>query len=319
MMGYWKNKTVIVTGGAGFLGTHVVEELLQSGCDPRQIVIPRKRDYNLVESAAVSRLFADAQALAKRPLIVIHMAATVGGIGANRENPGLFFYENMLMGVNMIEEARLRSVEKFVQIGTVCAYPKFTPVPFSEDNLWAGYPEETNAPYGIAKKALLVQLQGYRQQYGFNGIYLLPTNLYGPGDNFDPNSSHVIPALIKKFIEAIRCKTTFIDVWGTGSASREFLYVRDAARAIVMAAERYNDPEPVNIGSHREIQIRELVPLIAELTGFSGEIRWDTTKPDGQPRRCLDTTKASERFGFTASTDFREGLAKTINWYIENV
>lgn len=315
---FWTDKTVIVTGGSGFLGTHVVEELRARGCGLDQMLVPRKSEYNLVHSDAVRRLFQDARAMGKGSLVVIHMAATVGGIGANRDNPGLFFYENIMMGVQMIEEARLQSVEKFVQLGTVCAYPKFTPVPFQESELWNGYPEETNAPYGIAKKALLVQLQGYRDQYKFNGIFLLPTNLYGPRDNFDPHSSHVIPALIKKCVDATERGDRYIDVWGTGSASREFLFVEDAAKAIVLATECFNGPEPVNIGASREIAIKDLVPLIAELTGFTGEIRWDSSKPDGQPRRGLDTTRAKELFGFVASTDFRAGLRKTIDWYLES-
>jgi len=306
---FWCNKRVIVTGGAGFLGSNVVNQLKEAGCE--QIIIPRSREYDLTQMEAVKQLYADA-----KPNIVIHLAAKVGGIGANRDNPGRFFYDNLMMGVQMIEVGRQVNLDKFVCLGTVCAYPKFTAVPFHEDELWNGYPEETNAPYGIAKKALLVQLQSYRQQYNFNGIFLLPTNLYGPGDNFDPTSSHVIPALIKKCIDAVRSNTPYIECWGTGSASREFLYVKDAARAIIGASEYYNGDEPVNIGAHREITIRELVPLIAELTGFQGEIRWDTTKPDGQPRRCLDTTRAHELFGFMATTDFREGLQETIQWYV---
>lgn len=307
-MGFWASKRVVVTGGAGFLGSYVVRELKLAGCE--QFVIPRSRDYDLRTMDAVRRLYADA-----RPDIVIHLAAHVGGIGANRENPGSFFYDNLMMGVQLIEAGREVELEKFVCIGTVCAYPKHTPVPFREDDLWNGYPEETNAPYGIAKKALLVQLQAYREQYGLNGIYLLPVNLYGPGDNFDPGSSHVIPALIKKCVDAVNSGQSHIDVWGTGSASREFIYAADAARAIVQATERYDGAEPVNLGAHREITIRELVTLIAELTGFTGELRWDATKPDGQPRRCLDTTRAAERFGFTATTDFREGLREAIAWY----
>ena len=315
-MSFWQNKTVIVTGGAGFLGSHVISQLKDAGCVVEQILVPRKADCDLTQLEAVERLYRDAKINSNRPLIVIHLAATVGGIGANRENPGKFFYDNIMMGVQMIEQARIVGVEKFVQLGTVCAYPKFTPVPFREQDIWNGYPEETNAPYGIAKKALLVQLQGYRQQYGLNGIFLLPTNLYGPGDNFNPGSSHVIPALIKKCVDAVKTNASYIEVWGTGSASREFLFVGDAARAIILAAEKYDGEEPINIGAHREITIRDLVPLIAELTGFTGEIRWDATKPDGQPRRCLDTTRAKELFGFVASTDFREGLKKTIDSYV---
>jgi GDP-L-fucose synthase len=301
-------KRVVVTGGTGFLGSYVVRELKNAGCP--HILVPRSSQYDLRSLEAVQRMYADT-----RPDIVIHLAARVGGIGANRENPGAFFYDNLMMGAQLIEIGRQIGIEKFVCIGTVCAYPKHTPVPFREEELWNGYPEETNAPYGIAKKALLVQLQAYRQQYGFNGIYLLPVNLYGPGDNFDPSSSHVIPALIKKCVDAVQNAAPYIDVWGTGSASREFLYAADAARAIVLATERYNDAEPVNIGAHREITIRELITLIADLTGFKGEIRWDATKPDGQPRRCLDTTRARELFEFTATTDFREGLLETIRWY----
>jgi GDP-L-fucose synthase len=303
-----ETKSVVVTGGSGFLGSYVVRELEKAGC--RHIFVPRSQQYDLRDQAAVQQLYADA-----RPDVVIHLAARVGGIGANRENPGSYFYDNLVMGVQLIETGRRLGLEKFVCVGTVCAYPKFTPVPFHEDDLWNGYPEETNAPYGIAKKALLVQLQAYRQQYGMNGIYLLPVNLYGPGDNFDPASSHVIPALIKKCVDAVDADAPFIDAWGTGSASREFLYAVDAARAIVLATQRYDGAEPVNLGAHREITIRELVTLIAELTGFRGEIRWDVTKPDGQPRRCLDTTRARELFGFTATTDFREGLRETIDWY----
>ncbi len=307
-MGFWSARRVVVTGGAGFVGSYVVRELARAGCS--QIVVPRSSEYDLRDMTAVRRLYADAA-----PDIVIHCAAKVGGIGANRENPGSFFYDNLMMGAQLIEVGRQVGLEKFVCLGTVCAYPKHTPVPFREEDLWNGYPEETNAPYGIAKKALLVQLQSYREQYGLAGIYLLPVNLYGPGDNFDPGSSHVIPALIKKCVDAVNSGQDTIEVWGTGSASREFLYVGDAARAIVQAAERYDGAEPVNIGAHREITIRELVTTIAELTGFTGELRWDATKPDGQPRRCLDTTRATELFGFTATTDFHEGLRETIAWY----
>lgn len=304
----WRDKRVVVTGGAGFLGSNVVRQIQEAGCE--QIFVPRSREYDLTHMEAVRQLYADT-----KPHIVIHLAARVGGIGANRENPGKFFYDNLMMGTQMIEVGRQVNLEKFVCLGTVCAYPKFTPVPFHEDELWNGYPEDTNAPYGIAKKALLVQLQSYRQQYGFNGIFLLPTNLYGPGDNFDPATSHVIPALIKKCVDAVRSQTPYIECWGTGSASREFLFVKDAARAVLAATERYNGAEPVNIGAHREISIRELVTLIAELTNFQGEIRWDATKPDGQPRRCLDTSRAQALFGFTATTDFHEGLQETIQWY----
>jgi GDP-L-fucose synthase len=301
-------RRLLVTGGAGFLGKHVVRELERRGC--REIFIPRSKDYNLVESEAVKRVYADA-----KPDVVIHLAAVVGGIGANRENPGRFFYDNLMMGVQMMEQGRLFGIEKFVAIGTVCAYPKFTPVPFKEDDLWNGYPEETNAPYGLAKKMLLVQAQAYRQQYGFNAIYLLPVNLYGPEDNFDPESSHVIPALIKKCVDAVESGEDEIVVWGTGQASREFLYVEDAAEAIVLATEKYDKPEPLNIGAGFEIKIKDLVGLIAELTGFKDKIVWDTTKPDGQPRRRLDVSRAEKEIGFKAKTDFREGLRKTIEWY----
>ena len=308
MTDFWRSRRVMVTGGAGFLGTAVVCRLQAGGAD--SIFVPRTRDYDLRTKLGIDRALADG-----RPQLIIHAAAVVGGIGANRENPGRFFYENAIMGIQLMEQARLAGVEKFVTIGTVCAYPKFTPVPFKEDDLWNGYPEETNAPYGLAKRMLLVQGQAYRQQYGFNAIYLLPVNLYGPNDNFDPRSSHVIPALIKKCGDAIESGADHIDVWGTGTASREFLYVDDAAEAIVLAAERYNDPEPVNLGTGREITIRRLVELIAEVTGFTGEVRWDATKPDGQPRRALDTSRARERFGFTAKTSFERGLRRTVAWY----
>ncbi len=299
----------MVTGGGGFLGQAVVRRLAIGGA--HQIFVPRSKDYDLRTKAGIDRALADG-----RPQLVIHAAAVVGGIGANRENPGRFFYENAIMGIQMMEQARVAGVEKFVTIGTVCAYPKFTPVPFREDDLWNGYPEETNAPYGLAKRMLLVQGQAYRTQYGFNAIYLLPVNLYGPGDNFDPASSHVIPALIQKCVDAIERGANHIDVWGTGSASREFLYVDDAAEGIVLAAERYDDPEPVNLGTGQEITIRELVELIADATGFKGEIRWDPTRPDGQPRRALDTSRARERFGFTARMPWRDGLLRTIEWYL---
>jgi len=272
--------------------------------------VPRSVDYDLRTLDGIDRALADGQ-----PDIVIHLAAVVGGIGANRENPGKFFYENAIMGIQLMEQARLAGVEKFVTIGTVCSYPKFTPVPFHEDDLWNGYPEETNAPYGIAKKALLVQGQAYRQQYGFNVIHLIPVNLYGPYDNFDPTSSHVIPALIKKCVDAREAGDPFIEVWGTGSASREFIYVEDAAEGIVLGAERYDGAEPVNLGTGGEITIRDLVGLIVELTGYTGEIRWDATKPDGQPRRGLDTSRARDAFGFTAAESFRNGLRETIDWY----
>jgi GDP-L-fucose synthase len=298
----------MVTGGAGFLGTAVVARLKESGA--KEIFVPKVEEYDLREREAIDRALADA-----RPDVVIHLAAVVGGIGANRENPGRFFYENAIMGIQLIEQARLAGVDKFVQIGTVCAYPKFTPVPFREEDLWNGYPEETNAPYGLAKKMLLVQAQAYRDQYGFNAIFLVPVNLYGPGDNFNPASSHVIPALIKKCIDARDRGDKAIEVWGTGSASREFLYVADAAEGIVLASERYDGRDPVNLGVGREITIKALVELIVRLTGFKGEVRWDPTKPDGQPRRALDTSRAREHFGFEARTTFEDGLRRTIEWY----
>ncbi len=301
-------RRIMVTGGGGFLGQALVRRLRDAGVsDP---FVPRSRDYDLRAREGVA-----AALDAGRPDIVIHLAAVVGGIGANRENPGRFFYENAVMGIELIEQSRLRGVAKFVQIGTVCSYPKFTPVPFHEDDIWNGYPEETNAPYGVAKKMLLVQGQAYRQQYGFDVIHLIPVNLYGPGDNFDPASSHVIPALIKKCVDAREAGAPAIEVWGTGSASREFLYVDDAAEGIALATERYDDPDPVNLGTGREITIRDLVELIARLTRFDGEIRWDTAKPDGQPRRALDTSRARERFGFVAATPFEDGLRRTIDWY----
>jgi GDP-L-fucose synthase len=298
----------MVTGGGGFLGQAVVRRLRAAGAT--EVFVPRSRDYDLRTREGIARALADG-----RPDMIVHLAAVVGGIGANRENPGRFFYENAIMGIELMEQARLAGVEKFVQIGTVCSYPKFTPVPFHEDDLWNGYPEETNAPYGLAKKMLLVQGQAYRQQYGFDVIHLVPVNLYGPGDNFDPASSHVIPALIKKCVEARTAGAAHIDVWGTGSASREFLYVDDAAEGIVLGAERYDGADPVNLGVGREITIRELVELIVRLTRFEGEIRWDPSKPDGQPRRALDTSRARERFGFVAGTSFEDGLRNTIEWY----
>jgi len=301
-------KRVVVTGGSGFLGSHVVEALASRGV--AETIVPRKKDYDLVEPGAAGRLLADA-----RPDLVLHLAARVGGIGANRENPGLYFYENLMMGVQLIEECRRRNIPKIVTVGTICAYPKMTPVPFREDDLWIGYPEETNAPYGLAKKMLLVQGQAYRQQYGTNAVHVLPVNLYGPRDNFDPASSHVIPALVRKVQEAQDAGRGFIEVWGTGTASREFLFVEDAARAIVLAAERYDGAEPVNVGAGFEIKIRDLVELLARLMGFAGEIRWDPTKPDGQPRRCLDTSRAEKLFGFRAETRFEDGLRRTIEWY----
>jgi len=302
------DKRIVVTGGAGFLGSHLVEELQSAGC--HKLFVPRSARYDLKRADAISHMYDDFL-----PEIVIHLAAVVGGIGANRENPGRFFYENLIMGVELMEQARLRGVKKFVALGTVCAYPKFTPVPFREDDLWIGYPEETNAPYGLAKKMLLVQAQAYREQYGFNAVYLMPVNLYGPRDSFDPAKSHVIPALIKKCIDAVDRGDRQIEVWGSGEASREFLYVEDCARAILLATEKYDRSEPVNLGAGREIKIRDLVTLIAELTGFRGRLVWDATKPDGQPRRGLDVSRAEREFGFKAKTDFVEGLRKTIEWY----
>jgi GDP-L-fucose synthase len=302
------HKKIIVTGGKGFLGSHLIEELKSAGCD--QVLAPRSLEYDLRRPEDVSRLYDETC-----PEVVIHLAAVVGGIGANRENPGSYFYENLIMGIEMMDQARRRGVEKFVAIGTVCAYPKFTPVPFKEDDLWIGYPEETNAPYGLAKKMLLVQAQAYRAQYGFNAIYLLPVNLYGPRDTFDPARSHVIPALIKKCVDAVESGARRIEVWGSGSASREFLYVSDCARAIVLAAQQYNKADPVNLGRGVEITVRELILLIADLTGFRGEISWDLSKPDGQPRRCLDVARAEDEFGFRAKTEFIDGLRATIDWY----
>lgn len=313
MNDYLKNKRIVLTGGAGFLGRHLQERLRARGVHSDQLMIPLIEAYDLTQESDVARMYE-----AMRPDIVIHLAAEVGGIGANRDNPGRFFYSNMAMGLHLVEQARRRKLEKFVQIGTICAYPKFTPVPFREEDLWNGYPEETNAPYGIAKKALLVMLQGYRAQYGFNGIYLLPVNLYGPGDNFNPASSHVIPALIKKCVDAVKKGSERIECWGTGSASREFLYAADAAEAIALATERYNGAEPVNIGAGFEITIKDLAEKIARLTGFKGRLQWDPTKPDGQPRRCLDTSLAKEYFGFEAKTDFDAGLKATIDWYREH-
>jgi GDP-L-fucose synthase len=311
MSEFWPPRRVMVTGGAGFLGRRVVARLQDAGA--RDIFVPRSADYDLRTEDGVRRALTDG-----RPDLVIHLAAVVGGIGANRENPGRFFYDNAIMGIQLLEQARLAGVSKFVTVGTVCSYPKFTPVPFREDDLWNGYPEETNAPYGLAKKMLLVQSQAYRAQYEFNAIYLIPVNLYGPGDNFDPASSHVIPALIKKCADARESGADHIDVWGTGSASREFLYVDDAADGIVLAAERYDGPEPVNLGVGAEITICDLVALIARLTGFAGEVRWDASKPDGQPRRALETSRARERFGFVAGTSFEDGLRATIEWYESN-
>ena len=306
--GFWRGKRVLVTGGSGFLGSHIVERLEALGVE--RPFVPRRKDFDLTEQAEVRRLYREAS-----PDLVLHLAAEVGGIGANRENPGRFFYANAAMGIHLIEEARRAGVGKFVQLGTICAYPKFTPVPFREEALWDGYPEETNAPYGIAKKALLVQLQAYRDQYDFDGIYLLPVNLYGPRDNFDPQSSHVIPALVRKMVEAQETGADEVVLWGTGSASREFLYVDDCARGVLLAAEHYGGAEPVNLGTGSEIRVRELAVLIAEVVGFRGQLVQDPTKPDGQPRRCLDTSRALQHFGFRAHMDFRRGLEETVRWF----
>ena len=307
-MEFWKGKRVLVTGGAGFLGSYIVSNLKSKGCE--NIFIPKIEDYDLTETDDIRRVYYDS-----KPDMVIHLAAKVGGIGANKSKPGEFFYDNLIMGVQLIEEARIRNIEKFISLGTICCYPKFTPVPFKEENLWDGYPEETNAPYGLAKKMLLVQSQSYRIQYGFNGIFLMPVNLYGPGDNFDPKLSHVIPAIIKKCTDAIKEGRKEIVLWGSGKPTREFIYVEDAAEAILLAAETYNKPEPVNIGSGFEISIEQLAELIKRLTSYKGRIIWDKTMPDGQPRRRLDVLKAKQEFGFTAKTDFKEGLKKTIYWY----
>ncbi|MCD4699924.1 MAG: GDP-L-fucose synthase [Phycisphaerae bacterium] len=301
---------IVITGGAGFLGNFLQAELHKVGVPTENILVPLIEDYDLTSEPDVRRMYAE-----MTPTVVIHLAAEVGGIGANRAKPGRFFYANMAMGLHLIEHARLTGLKKFVQVGTVCAYPKFTPVPFKESDLWNGYPEETNAPYGIAKKALLVMLQSYRRQYGLNGIFLLPVNLYGPGDNFDPKTSHVIPALIRKFVEARRNGEDEVVVWGTGNASREFFYVEDCARGLVLATQKYDGFEPVNLGAGFEITIRDLVEKIRKMAGFEGKIVWDTSKPDGQPRRCLDTGRAAEFFGFRAEMGFDEGLRKTIDWY----
>jgi GDP-L-fucose synthase len=298
---------VAVTGGAGFLGRFVIEKLKAYDVE---IFVPRSHSYNLIEKSDIIRMLGDAQ-----PDLVIHLAAVVGGIGHNQKNPGKFFYDNLMMGTQLIEQSRLQGVKKFLATGTVCAYPKFTPVPFKEDDLWNGYPEETNAPYGLAKKMMLVQSQAYREQYGFNSIFILPANLYGPGDNFDLETSHVIPALIRKCVEAQHTGADFIEVWGSGSVSREFLYGEDCAEGLIKAAAVYNEPDPVNLGNGREVVIKDLVNIIARLTGFEGEIRWQADKPDGQPRRQLDTRRAFERFGFQAQTSLEQGLRQTIDWY----
>jgi GDP-L-fucose synthase len=301
-------RKVVVTGGAGFLGRFVVEKL--QGFPEVEVFVPRSRDYNLIEEAGVKRLLADT-----KPDLIIHLAAVVGGIGYNQQNPGRFFYDNLMMGTQLIEQSRLHGVKKFVATGTVCAYPKFTPTPFKEDDIWNGYPEETNAPYGLAKKMMLVQSQSYRQQYGFNSIFLLPANLYGPGDNFDLETSHVVPALIRKCVEARRNQSPFIEVWGSGKVSREFLYVEDCAEGLVKAAANYDGGDPVNLGNGREVVIKDLVETIVRLVGFEGQIRWQSNKPDGQPRRQLDVTRAYEKFGFRAETSLEDGLRKTIDWY----
>lgn len=304
----WSQQRVLVTGGAGFLGRHVVAALERRS--PADIFVPVRESYDLRERQAILNLLHDA-----RPTLIIHLAASVGGIGANRAHPGDFFYDNLMMGAQLLHESWRGGIAKFVAIGTVCAYPKFTPIPFREEDLWNGYPEETNAPYGLAKKMLLVQSQAYRQQYGYNSIFLLPTNLYGPGDNFDPEASHVIPALIRKCLGAAERGDATIEAWGDGSPTREFLYVADAAEGIVLAAERYDESEPVNLGSGFEISIRDLLTTIARYTGFTGQIVWDTTQPNGQPRRALNTDRAAERFGFRATTGFDEGLRRTVEWY----
>lgn len=306
--GFWEGRRVCVTGGGGFLGSFVLEGLRGRGA--KEVFAPRKRDYDLVEPEAVQRLIREAN-----PDIILHLAAHVGGIGANQAHPAEFFYDNLMMGVQLLHQAWKAGVEKFVAIGTVCAYPKFTPVPFREEDFWDGYPEETNAPYGLAKKMLLVQSQAYRQQYGYNSIYLIPVNLYGPGDNFDLETSHVIPALIRKFIEARERGQTEVVLWGDGSPSREFLFVRDAAEGILLGAERYNGPEPVNLGAGREVVIRDLAAKIAQMTGYQGAIRWDTSRPNGQPRRALNTERAERLFGFRASIDLDQGLRETIEWF----
>lgn len=305
-----KNKSIVVTGGAGFLGTYVVKELIRKGADSKKILVPRSSSMDLRDARNITSIVKGAD-------IIIHMAATVGGIGYNREHPAEMFYDNIMMGVPLMHEAWKAGVEKFVALGTICCYPKFTPVPFKESELWNGYPEETNAPYGLAKKMLLVQAEAYSQQYGFNAIFLLPVNLYGPGDNFNPESSHVIPALIKRFYEAKQQNAPSVTVWGTGTATREFLYVTDAARGIVMATQQYNESDPVNLGAGFEISIKDLVEKIKKLVGYTGKVVWDKTKPDGQPRRKLDTSRAEKRFGFTAEVNFDKGLEQTITWYTQ--
>jgi len=308
-MNFWKNKRALITGGHGFVGQHLLEGLKKRGC--KEIIAPQRSEYDLRKEESIAKLYKVA-----KPDLIIHLAAVVGGIAVNKKYPATFFYDNLIMGVQLIEQARLFNINKFVAIGTICAYPKFTPVPFKEENLWEGYPEETNAPYGLAKKVLLVQAQAYRQQYGLNCIYLLPVNIYGPGDDFNLETSHVIPALIKKCIEAKEEKKDSITVWGAGKASREFLYVEDASEGILLASEKYNKPEPVNIGAGFEISIKDLALLIAKLTNFKGRIIWDTSKPEGQPRRCLDVSKAKKEFGFEAKVDFEEGLKRTVDWYL---
>ncbi|MDO8573437.1 MAG: GDP-L-fucose synthase [Candidatus Daviesbacteria bacterium] len=310
MSKFWKDKKILVTGGAGFLGTHLVRKLMEAEASKEDIFIPRSEDSDLRILENCTKVVADMD-------IVIHLAGNVGGIGYNREKPGELFYDNIMMGVQLMEEARKAGVKKFVGLGTICQYPKYTPVPFKEEDLWNGYPEETNAPYGLAKKMLLVQAQAYRQQYGFNAIHLMPVNLYGPGDNFDPQSSHVIPSLIKKFMDAKKQGDKTVTVWGSGKPTREFLYVDDAAEAIILATEKYNRPEPVNIGSSFEISIKELSELIQKIIGFTGRLIWDKTKPDGQPRRKLDTSKAEKEFGFKSTTNFEVGLERTIQWYYD--
>lgn len=307
-----KSKKILVTGGAGFFGSRVVQKLIELGVPKENIFVPRTRELDLIK-------WEDCKKAVRGQDVVIHLAAVVGGIGANREHPGKFFYDNLIMGAQLMEAARLAKTEKFVVIGTVCAYPKFTPTPFKEDDLWNGYPEETNAPYGLAKKMLLVQSQAYRQEYGFHSIYLLPTNLYGPGDNFDLKSSHVIPALIRKVYEAKNEGKDYVELWGSGDVTRDFLYVDDAAEGIVLAAEKYDKPEPVNLGSGTEITIKDLIGLICRLMDFRGEIKWDPTKPDGQPRRMLDVSRAGREFGFRAKTNFEEGLRNTIEWYLASL